>query len=214
MTDQSFRDFVAALAARTPAPGGGAAAAHAGAMGAALLTMVVRFCRGKKANAAREDDLAMAEAGLDGLVARFLPMAERDAASFGLVMAAYALPKSTDDEVRARERAVQASLVGAMVVPEETVCLARDALATVEPVIGCVGRNIVGDLGAGAALLATAAGAAELNVRINASYLADREAARVAVDRVRAILSEISTLQGQVDARVDELIGGDDSVRR
>ncbi|MBK8099917.1 MAG: 2,3-bisphosphoglycerate-independent phosphoglycerate mutase [Planctomycetes bacterium] len=61
MLDQPFVKLIDALAARTPTPGGGAAAAMAGCMGTALFLMVVRFSRGKKANVDREGELARAE---------------------------------------------------------------------------------------------------------------------------------------------------------
>ena len=54
MIHQPFDQLIESLAAKTPTPGGGAAAAMAGCMGAALFLMVVRFSRGKKANVDRE----------------------------------------------------------------------------------------------------------------------------------------------------------------
>ena len=107
MIHQSFAQIVDSLAAKTPTPGGGAAAAMSGCMGAALFLMVVRFSRGKKANVDREGDLQQAEALLDGHMKRLLPMAERDCRSFDLVSAAYGMPKETDEQKALREKAIQ-----------------------------------------------------------------------------------------------------------
>ena len=102
MIDQSFAKIVDALAQRTPTPGGGAAAALAASMGTALLLMVVRFSRGKKANLERDQDLARVEGLLESHLLRLLPMAERDCNSFDLVSKAYAMPKGTDGEIQIR----------------------------------------------------------------------------------------------------------------
>src|SRR5882672_7787336 len=110
MIDQPFGKLIDSLAARTPTPGGGAAAAMAACMGAALFLMVVRFSRGKKGNEARERDLAQVEGLLQGHLQRLQPMAERDCKSFDLVSAAYQMRKDTEAQRAVRERAVQEAL--------------------------------------------------------------------------------------------------------
>ena len=203
MIDQPFRQLVESLAARTPTPGGGAAAALAASMGTALVLMVVRFSRGKKANAAREDDLQRTEQFLADLVQRTLPMAERDCASFDHVSAAYALPKDTDQQKEIRTKAVEEAMGGAMVVPEELLCLVRDVLNETATIAGCIGKAIVSDLGSGVEMLFAAAQAALLNVRINAQYLQDRARADAASGRALSVFAEIerqrATLRGGVD---------------
>ncbi len=200
MIDQPYDKFITSLAAKTPTPGGGACAAMAGAMGTALYLMVVRFSRGKKANAERDDDLAAAETVLDDHLQRILPMAEQDCAAYDLVSSAYSLPKETEDEKAIRKGAIQEAMVGAMVVPEETMCMIRDVFGAVDRIIDCVGKNIVSDLGSGAELLRAGAESAYFNVRINAAFLDDRELAD-------------STLSRTLDVR-DEILRHHDSIRR
>ena len=91
------------------------------------------------------------------------------------------LPKDTDDEKSVRARAIEESMVGAMVVPEETLCMVRDVLRAMSTVVTLVGRNIISDLASGAEILAAGAEGAFLNVRINASYLKDRDKAEALV---------------------------------
>ena len=200
MIDQPYDKFITSLAAKTPTPGGGACAAMAGAMGTALYLMVVRFSRGKKANAERDDDLAAAETVLDDHLQRILPMAQQDCAAYDLVSSAYSLPKETEDEKAIRKSAIQEAMVGAMVVPEETMCMIRDVFGAVDRIIDCVGKNIVSDLGSGAELLRAGAESAYFNVRINAAFLDDRELAD-------------STLSRTLDVR-DEILRHHDSIRR
>jgi methenyltetrahydrofolate cyclohydrolase len=206
MIHQSFEQIIASLAAKTPTPGGGAAAAMSGAMGAALFLMVVRFSRGKKANVDREGDLAKVETALDGHLKRLLPMAERDCKSFDLVSAAYSMPKETDEQKGLREKAIQEAMVGAMVVPEETLCMVRDVFVVMQQVTGCIGKAIVSDLASGAALLLAAAEGAYLNVRINAAFLTNRELADRTLERATNVLNEIRRQQQAIAVSVDKML--------
>lgn len=206
MIHQSFEKLVESFAAKTPTPGGGAAAAMAGCMGTALFLMVVRFSRGKKANVDREGDLARVEVLLADHLKRLMPMAERDCRSFDLVSAAYGMPKDTDEQKALREKAIQEAMVGAMVVPEETLCMVRDVFVAMEGVIPCIGKAIVSDLASGASLLLAAAEGAFLNVRINAAYLTNRELADRTMDRANAVRDEIRRHQGAIAASVDRVL--------
>jgi len=198
MIHQTFAQIVDSLARKTPTPGGGAAAAMSGCMGTALFLMVVRFSRGKKANVDREGDLQQAETLLDDHLKRLLPMAERDCRSFDLVSAAYGMPKDTDEQKKLREKAIQEAMVGAMVVPEETLCMVRDVFVGMERVVGCIGKAIVSDL--------AAAGGAYLNVRINAAFLTNRELADSTMARADAVLAEARRHQTAIAVSVDKML--------
>lgn len=206
MIHQSFEKLIESFAAKTPTPGGGAAAAMAGCMGTSLFLMVVRFSRGKKANIDREADLARVEGLLDDHLKRLLPMAERDCRSFDLVSAAYGMPKDTDAQKALREKAIQEAMVGAMVVPEEALCMVRDVFVAMEGVIPCIGKAIVSDLASGASLLLAAAEGAFLNVRINAAFLTNRELADRTMERATAVRDEIRRHQAAIATSVDKVL--------
>ena len=206
MIQQSFEQLIESLAAKTPTPGGGAAAAMTGCMGTALFLMVVRFSRGKKANVAREDDLARVESLLEGHLVRMMPMAERDCRSFDLVSAAYGMPKDNEGQKALRDKAIQEAMHGAMVVPEETLCMVRDVFVAMEQVVGCIGKAIVSDLASGAALLLAAAEGAFLNVKINAAYLTNRELADKTVTRAETVRTEIRRHQLAIATSVDKML--------
>ncbi|MBL8730300.1 MAG: cyclodeaminase/cyclohydrolase family protein [Planctomycetes bacterium] len=206
MIQQSFEQLIESLAAKTPTPGGGAAAAMTGCMGTALFLMVVRFSRGKKANVAREDDLARVESLLEGHLVRMMPMAERDCRSFDLVSAAYGMPKDNEGQKALRDKAIQEAMHGAMVVPEETLCMVRDVFVAMEGVVDCIGKAIVSDLASGAALLLAAAEGAFLNVKINAAYLTNRELADKTVTRAETVRTEIRRHQLAIATSVDKML--------
>jgi glutamate formiminotransferase/formiminotetrahydrofolate cyclodeaminase len=90
--------FLDALASPEPTPGGGSMAAVVGAAGAALVSMVARLTRGKKGY--EEHDARMQAIALEGDRRRedLLDLADRDAGAFDAVMAAYRMPKETDQE--------------------------------------------------------------------------------------------------------------------
>ncbi|MHC4077970.1 MAG: cyclodeaminase/cyclohydrolase family protein [Planctomycetota bacterium] len=206
MIDQPYEQFIASLAAKTPTPGGGACAAMAAAMGTALYVMVVRFSRGKKANVEREEELAEVETLLDGHLRRIMPMADRDCAAYDLVSAAYGLPKQTEAEQAIRKKAIEEAMVGAMVVPEETMCMIRDVFNAVDRIVTCVSKNIVSDLGSGSELLRAGAESAYLNVRINAAFLDDRDLAETALSRTLSVRDEILRHHDSIRGVVDGLL--------
>lgn len=207
MISKSFEELISSMSAKTPTPGGGAAAAMAGCLGASLFLMTVRFSQGKKANVEREADLARAAADLDEHLQRLSPMAQKDCDAFDAVSAAFKLPKETDAQKAARSAAIQESMVGAMLVPEETQKMIRDVLVTMDEVRSCVGKSIASDLASGAALLLAGAEGAFLNVRINAAELKDRELADGAMARATAVRDEIRSRQSAIAASVDEMLG-------
>lgn len=206
MIQQPFEKLVESLAAKTPTPGGGAAAAMAGSLGTALFLMVVRFSQGKKANVDREGELADVEKVLADHLERLNPMAERDCKSFDLVSAAYGMKKDTDGEKELRQKAIQEALVGAMVVPEETLCMVRDVFVAMDRVADCVGKAIVSDLASGASLLLASAEGAFLNVRINAAFLANRELADSTMERARNVQAEIHRHQQKIADQVERAL--------
>lgn len=194
------------MAAKTPTPGGGAAAAMAGCMGTSLFLMTVRFSKGKKANVDREGDLARVEGALEGHLQQLMPMAARDCEAFDLVSAAFRMPKETDDQKAERSAAIQAGMVGAMLVPEETQQMIRDVFVTMAEVSDCIGTSIASDLASGAALLLAGAEGAYLNVRINAAELKDRALADQTMSRANDVRDEIRRRQDAIAAAVDGML--------
>ena len=183
--------FLAALASDAPTPGGGAAAAVAAAAGAALLEMVAALTVGRSDHAASEDRMRAIAA--DAAIARgeFVEAADRDGAAFDRVMAAFRLPRGTDDEKATRTVAIQAAYLGAAAVPLEVATLAADLLALAATSITEGNRNAASDGLSAAELLAAAARSAAANVAINARSLRDRDRAAELDAAAAALLARI-----------------------
>ncbi|HNS38575.1 MAG TPA: glutamate formimidoyltransferase, partial [Anaerolineaceae bacterium] len=110
-------DFLDQLASATPAPGGGSAAAHTGAAGAALVAMVARLTIGKKKYESVKDQMWALIEQAETLRAELTAAVDEDAAAFEAVMAAFKLPKDTEEQQAARNAAVQQATFAAAQVP-------------------------------------------------------------------------------------------------
>ena len=187
-------EFLSALASPSPTPGGGTAAAIAGAMGTALLMMVAGLEKTKSNTADEKAALMAAAGGLKPIRARLMLLADDDAASFDGVMAAYRLPKGSDEEKAARTRAIQAALRGATEIPLETLRACANALEHGRVVAAHGNQSAESDVGVGIGLLKAAANGAAANVRSNLGGLKD-EAFKTATEAETARLLEPAALR-------------------
>jgi formiminotetrahydrofolate cyclodeaminase len=175
-----------ALSSPNPTPGGGTAAAIAGAMGTSLLMMVAGLAKSRNNTDDEKAALATARAALAPLSARLADLADADAQSFDRVMAAYRLPKNTDDEKAARTQAIQGALQGATTVPLDTLRVCGDALAHARAVAEHGNRSAASDAAVAVALLKAAADGARANVQVNLDGIKDdRFKSQTAADAAR-----------------------------
>ena len=77
--------LLAALASPSPTPGGGTAAAIAGAMGTSLLVMVAGLAKSKNNTDDEKAALSKARAAIEPITAQLTDLADADAASFDAV---------------------------------------------------------------------------------------------------------------------------------
>jgi formiminotetrahydrofolate cyclodeaminase len=193
--DQKIADFCTQLSAGTPTPGGGAAAAVAGAMGASLVAMVAGLTAGREKYAAVNDEMvALQEMGLRE-AQTFLTCADADADAFNLVMAGFALPKGTDEEKAARKDAIQVGYKAATQSPLE---IMKHALVVMRAGLAAASRgntNALSDGYVGYLMASAAFEGALWNVCINLPGLKDeafKETILADVARLRAEQTEIA----------------------
>lgn len=198
----SLHDFIQAIASPQPTPGGGTAAAAAGAMGVGLLMMVSGLPRTRGNTDEERAALAAIRARLAPLGEALERCADRDAEAFDAVMAAYRLPKATDDEKAARRAAIAAAMQGATEAPLETLGLAVDALESVATVATMGNASASSDVGVGAGLLVAAANGAAANVRINLDGLADEGYRAGATARLEALLARARAAEAAANAAI------------
>jgi formiminotetrahydrofolate cyclodeaminase len=163
----SVEQLLDALASAEPTPGGGTAAAVAGAMGVSLLVMVTKLAKSRNNTDTERLALETARTALTPLGSQLVHLADADAAAFNRVMDAYRAPKGTDDEKAARTRSIQAALEGATVVPLETLRACAGALVHARVVAEHGNRSAASDAGVAVGLLRAAAAGANANVQTN-----------------------------------------------
>jgi glutamate formiminotransferase/formiminotetrahydrofolate cyclodeaminase len=169
LIERTLRAFSDDLSTDAPVPGGGSAAAYAGAMGAALAAMVARISMKK----APSDDLKSFIEETDNLRSDFLRLVDDDSAAYARVAEAMKLPRKTDDEKRVRQERMQAALLAASRVPLEVAETARRLLHACERGVASASPMTASDIGVGALMAETALRGAALNVMINLASVKD-----------------------------------------
>lgn len=169
LVERTLRAFSDDLASSAAVPGGGSAAAYAGAMGAALAAMVGRIAERKQQSEATTALIAEA----DDLRSDFIQLVDDDSAAYARVSAAMKMPKATDEDKRARTERVQGSLLAASRVPLEIAKTSRRLLDLCERTVQTAASATVSDVGVGALLAETALRGAALNVMINLASVKD-----------------------------------------
>ena len=170
MRDDTIAAFLDQLAARVPAPGGGATAALHAAQAAALLAMVARYSNGPKYDAGLMNRV-VTEA--DALREDALALAEADANAFAAVAGAYRLPRATEQETSARSAAVSSALAGAARPPADVVRTALLLVSLAEDLLPAGNRNVITDVAAAAEAARAAAVTARLIIEINLKGITD-----------------------------------------
>jgi len=169
LVERTLRAFSDDLASDAAVPGGGSAAAYAGAMSAALAAMVARITAKKDGPSDDPDFLDE----MDRLRSELLRLVDADSAAYASVAEALRLPRTTDEEKRARTERLQTALVAASEVPLEVAKRARRLLEACERSVASASPMIASDIGVGALLAETALRGAALNVMINLASVKD-----------------------------------------
>jgi methenyltetrahydrofolate cyclohydrolase len=168
----TIETFLAQLAARVPAPGGGATAGLHAAQAAALVAMVARYSDSAKF-ADHAEEITTVTATADRLRKNALALAEEDAAAFTAVTQAYGLPKATPAEAAARSAAIAQALVAAAHVPAIVIAVSERVLSLAEQLLPIGNRNVISDVAAAAEAARAAATTARVNVEINLGGIKD-----------------------------------------
>lgn len=195
--------FVNAVADGTATPGGGAVAALAGALCAALGEMVARLTIGKKRYEDVEETMTAIIQATADLRQRLLNAIDSDIAAFDAVMDAFRLPKDDPE----RDAAIQAATVRATDVPLTVARLAVDAMQLAAQVARQGNKNAATDAGTATLIGLAAVESAVLNVRVNAGGLADADLAARYRNDAAALVEQARNLRDAVIDVVEERAG-------
>jgi glutamate formiminotransferase/formiminotetrahydrofolate cyclodeaminase len=198
---ETTSDFAAEVAKGEPSPGGGAAAAYAASLGAALGEMVARLTAGREKYAEIESEVRDALALLAPLRARLAQAARDDAASFERVMLARRLPRESEDESVRRESEIEAALKGAATVPLEVAGVAVQVLELLETLAEIGNPNALSDAATGAQLSRAAVASARYNVLVNTASIEDEEF----TSKHRSRADDLLERAREIAARIEEM---------
>ena len=195
-TERSVRELIAAFRSSDPTPGGGSASALAGAIGAALLAMVAGLGRASTTDQEDLERLAVAGRREAVLSDELASLVDRDAEAYDVVMAAYKLPKATDEEKTRRSARIQEALEGAIQSPLDVMRLCSEAAEHATVIASFGNPNAASDVRVAVEMLSAGLRGARANVDINLESLKDPA-------RVEAIRDEAARLTQKLEDDVE-----------
>lgn len=178
IAQRSCVDFIEVLASKSAVPGGGGAAALAGAIGMALGSMVCNLTTGKKKYAQYEENIQEILVKAAKLEAELLSMIDKDAEGFYPLSKAYGLPTSTEEEKQYKSETMEKCLKVACQVPMDIVRLCFKSIKLHEELVDKGSKLAISDVGCGVQCLRAAILSGQLNVIINVNSMKDREYAQ------------------------------------
>lgn len=188
------KDFVEELASKSPAPGGGSVAALSASLASALATMVFNLTIGKKDYEEYEDELkvrideSLKEINL--CKEEFLELMERDTEAFLSLMAAFKMPKNTEEEIKERKAKIAEGNKEALDVPMEVAEKAYKLYNHIDLAVKYGNKNAISDAGVAASLVQTALEGAVLNVKINLLGMKDEVYKKELIDKCNELLEK------------------------
>ncbi len=194
LTSKTVNEFLDEGASNSAAPGGGSVSALAGALGAALTSMVCHLTIGKKKYADVQSEMEKILIQSEDLRKKLTLLVDEDTAAFGKVMVALGMPRETDEEKDKRSRAIQEATKAATLVPSKLLELCEEGAALAQNVAEKGNRNSLSDAGVSLLLFQAAAHGAALNVRTNLAGLEDRLFRDESSDKVNSVISRIDSM--------------------
>ena len=203
----SCKAFAEETSSESPAPGGGSISAYMGALGAALACMVANLSAGKRGWESRWKEFSDWAEEAQQLMKELLALVDEDTAAFNRLMGAMRMPKSSPEQIEERDAAMEAATLYAGEVPLRTMKTAVKAFPLLRRMAEEGNPNSVSDAGVGALAARSAVLGAQLNVKINASGLKNRddaarllaEAEAVAADAIKAEEDILNIVNGKIN---------------
>ena len=203
LVDLSVAAFAKETSRESPAPGGGTIAAYMGTLGAALGTMVANLSSHKAGWDDRWKEFSdWADRG-QVLMRELLALVDEDTVAFNRIMAAFGMPKKTDEEKAARSEAIQQATLFAAQVPLHTMQASMKAFDICRAMAQEGNPASVSDAGVGALAARAAVLGAGLNVKINAGSLKDRTTAGQLIAEADVLIGQANDAEREIMAIVE-----------
>jgi len=198
----STTNFLTSLASGDPTPGGGSAAAYAGAMAASLVAMVARLSVGKKKYKEIEPQMLEIIGKADRIQEDLTKAVKIDSEAFEDVMAAYKLPKASEEEINIRGIAIEAAMLHAAKVPLGVAEMAVEAMELASIVTEIGNLNAISDGASGNAVARASFTGAVLNVKINLASLTDQDETKKLIESISSLEKRADSAEAKVNANI------------
>ena len=206
LTALTVKGFADETLRESPAPGGGSVAAYMGALGAALGTMVANLSAHKPGWDDRWEEFSRyADRGVE-LEEELLHLVDEDTEAFNRIMAAFGMPKNTEEDKRLRSEVIQRATLFAAQVPLETMKTSFKAFELCKAMAETGNPNSVSDAGVGALAARAAVLGAGLNVKINASSLKDNAQAEALINEADNLMADADKAEREIMEIVEKVI--------
>jgi glutamate formiminotransferase/formiminotetrahydrofolate cyclodeaminase len=205
-------DFIDEVSRESPAPGGGSIAALAGALGAALASMVSNLSIGKRGSEDVEKDLKPVAEKAQELKDALVKAIDEDTNAFNAYMAAQRLPAKNEDEKKIKAQAIQEGLKKAVSVPLHTAQRSAKVIDLAASAVDMGNINSVTDAGVGAHIAFTGVKGGIFNVLINLKEIDDKKYVEEMITTCReldtAAQKKVNAVMKQVSEKIDQLMNG------
>lgn len=206
LTDMTLTNFANETARESPAPGGGSVSAYMGALGAALGTMVANLSSHKPGWDDRCAEFSNhAENGM-AIEQELLHLVDEDTEAFNKIMAAFGMPKASEEDKRLRAEAIEKATLFAAQVPLQTMKAAMKVFSLCKAMVETGNPNSVSDAGVGAIAARAAVLGAGLNVKINAASLEDKDTASALIQEANCLAEKACEDEQEIIKMVEAVI--------
>jgi formiminotetrahydrofolate cyclodeaminase len=206
LMDKTIQGFLAELKSDSPAPGGGSAAALAGAIGGALGIMVGNLTIGSGKYAEVHEQAKQLVNELEEKLARLEGYVDEDTQAFTQVMQAYKLPKNTDKEKTLRSQTIQQAMKSAAQLPMQVATICMEVLELSGKMLEIGNVNAASDAAVAGRMAHAAMWSAIYNVKINLGSIKDQEFVATMTKQVASVVDRSEKLLLQLVQKAEEKI--------
>lgn len=199
LASMKVNKFLSELASNSPAPGGGSVAALAGALGAALTSMVCNLTIGKDKYADVQDEIKNILRKSENIRKKLMKLIDEDTEAFNDVIKAFKMPKETEKQKEVRSKAIQEGYKTAAKVPLETAKVCEEVFVLAKIIADKGNQNSITDVAVSALMAKAGVESAILNVKINLGSIKDEKF-------VKKISSELDKLEKNTEIKTKEIL--------
>ena len=210
LKDLQVVEFINEIDKKSATPGGGSVSALASSLGIALTKMVGHLTVGKKKFRALEEEVKNEYGDILNTFGTYkeelITLIDKDTEAYNLVMAAFKLPKESEEEKAIRSVEIEKATIVATEIPYRIAVLSLEALKELDTILENCNKNTLTDLAVGALLLYAGLEGSLLNVKINIPGLTDQEVIDEYTKKVKAMLFDGSELRNDILEKVHGML--------